>query len=71
MIVQLSPQIPVTTPKGNAKAILLIDYSEDHNLMWVCIQDDSGEIWTWPNYKIRGIKNVSMDRNNITPINNE
>ena len=71
MIVQLSPQIPVITPKGNAKAILLIDYSEDHNLMWVCIQDDSGEIWTWPNYKIRGIKNVSMDRNNITPINNE
>ena len=71
MIVQLNPQIPVTTPKGNAKAILLIDYSEDHNLMWVCIQDDSGEIWTWPNYKIRGIKNVSMDRNNITPINNE
>lgn len=71
MIVQLSPQIPLVTPKGNAKAILLIDYSEDHNLMWVCIQDDSGEIWTWPNYKVRGIKNVSMDRNNITPINNE
>lgn len=71
MIVQLSPQIPLVTPKGNAKAILLIDYSEDHNLMWVCIQDDTGEIWTWPNYKVRGIKNVSMDRNNITPINNE
>ncbi len=71
MIVQLSPQIPLVTPKGNAQAILLIDYSEEHDLKWVCIQDDTGEIWTWNNHQVRGFKNVTMGRNNITPIKNE
>lgn len=70
-MLQLNPQIPLITPKGNAQAIMVIDYSEEHDLKWVCIQDDTGEIWTWPNNKVRGFKNVTMGRNNISTISNE
>ena len=62
MILQLNPTIPLTSPKGPCLAIALIDYSEEHHLYWVCIQDDTGEIWTWPNPEVRGQKNISMGR---------
>jgi hypothetical protein len=68
MMLQLNPQIPLITPKGSAQAILVIDYSEEHDLKWVCIQDDTGEIWAWPNDKVRGLKNLTMGRNNISEI---
>ncbi len=71
MIIQLDPQIPMLTPKGNAQAILVIDYSEEHDLKWVCIQDDTGEVWTWSNDQVRGFKNVTMGRTKISPIRNE
>jgi len=68
MIVQLNPQIPMMTPKGSAQAIMVIDYSEEHDLKWVCIQDSTGEVWTWPNDKVRGFKNITTGRNNISEI---
>jgi hypothetical protein len=68
MMIQLNPQVPLITPKGCAQGIILIDYSEEHDLKWVCIQDDTGEIWTWSNDKVRGFKNVTMGRNNISEI---
>ena len=37
MILQLNPQIPLITEKGSGQAILLLDYSEEHDLMWVVI----------------------------------
>lgn len=71
MITQLNPQIPLITPKGPGQCILVIDYSEEHDLKWVVIQDDTGEIWTWKNEQIRGFKNITMGRNKISPIKNE
>lgn len=62
MIIQLDPTIPMDTPKGPAKAHLLIDYGQEHHLLWVCFQDDTGECWTWPNPKIRLQENISMDQ---------
>lgn len=59
---QLNPQIPLSTPKGKGQAIAVIDYSEEHHLMWVVIQDATGEIWTWANPEVRGIPNPSMGR---------
>lgn len=61
MIVQLNPPIPVMTPKGKALAQLVIDYGPEHDLLWVCFQDD-GECWTWDNTKIRAQTNVTMNR---------
>lgn len=71
MMLQLNPQIPLITPKGDAQAIMVIDYSEEHHLQWVCIQDDTGEIWTWPNDKVRGFKNLSIGRKNPSPIKHD
>lgn len=71
MIIQLNPTIPLTTPKGDGLAVALIDYGEDHNLKWVVIQDDTGEIWTWDNSKVRGVKNITHSRTKISKIEHE
>lgn len=62
MILQLNPQIPLVTNKGPAQAIFLIDYSEEHNLYFVCIMDETGEIWTFSNQEVRAFENVTMGR---------
>ncbi len=50
----------------------LIDYSQEHDLMWVVFQDDSGECWTWRNSDIRGQDNASLGRDKSTlPANKE
>ena len=61
MILQLNPTLPVTTPLGKALAHFLIDYGEEHHLMWVCVQE-TGEIWTWENPKVRVQPNPSFGR---------
>jgi hypothetical protein len=62
MMIQLEPTIPLETPKGKAMAHFLIDYGQEHHLLWVCFQDDTGECWTWSNYQIRVQANVTMGR---------
>jgi len=62
MIIQLSPTIPLTTPKGKAMAHFLIDYGQEHDLFWVCFQNDTGECWTWNNKNIRLQENITADR---------
>lgn len=59
---QLNPQIPLKTDKGNGQAIGVIDYSEEHDLIWVVILDENGEIWCVPNAKVRGFPNYTMGR---------
>lgn len=62
MMKQLNPQIPMLTEKGPGQAVMVLDYSEEHHLMWVVILDESGEIWTFENPKVRGLPNPSMGR---------
>jgi hypothetical protein len=71
MLIQLNPTIPLTTPKGDGLAVALIDYGEDHDLKWVVIQDVTGEIWTWHNDKVRGVKNITQNRTEISKIKHE
>lgn len=61
-ILQLNPTIPVMTPKGAGQAILIIDYSSEHNLIWTVIIDATGEIWSFQNPHVRGQKNITMER---------
>jgi hypothetical protein len=68
VILQLDPPIPLTTPKGKALAHMLIDYGPEFDLLWVCFQDDTGECWTWGNPDIRSQKNLTMGRENISPL---
>jgi len=62
MILQLNPPIPLDTPKGSALAHFVVDYGPEHNLLWVCFNDSSGECWTWDNSKVRGQKNITHGR---------
>lgn len=62
MLLQLNPPIPVDTPKGKALAHCLIDYGIEHDLMWVCFIDSTGECWTFPNPQIRAQKNMTYGR---------
>lgn len=61
-MLQLNPQIPLVTDKGPAQAVIVLDYSEEHDLMWVCIMDETGEIWVLPNSKVRGFANYTIGR---------
>lgn len=63
MIHQLNPTIPLETPKGRGFAHFLIDYSQEHDLLWVVFLDSDGECWTFKNSEIRIQKNISLGRN--------
>jgi hypothetical protein len=63
MMLQLNPMIPIfrVSDKMEGYAFLVIDYSQEHNLLFTCAMDD-GEIWTLNNKEIRFCKNISLDR---------
>lgn len=67
MILQLNPQIPVYTPRGEAVAIGWIDYSEDHDLFWVCALNESRQVWIVNNKDVRIAENPTMDREFKSP----
>ena len=47
---QLDPPLPVHVEgKGKGYALAVIDYGQEHNLIWVTGLSDSGEIWCAPN----------------------
>jgi len=63
MILQLNPMLPIKRISDNMEgyAFLVIDYSQEHNLLFTCAMDD-GEIWTLLNSEIRFQKNISLNR---------
>lgn len=67
MILQLSPCIPVVTPKGKALAHFLIDDGAESDLKWVCFIDSTGECWTFSNRNVRAQKNITQGREYISP----
>jgi hypothetical protein len=63
MFTQLNPPIPLhVIDKGDGYAIGVIDYGQEHNLIWVTALDASGEIWCAPNPQVRLGKNWTMGR---------
>jgi hypothetical protein len=64
-ITRIDPPLPLLTPKGKAMAHFLIDYGFEHDLYWVCFQDETGECWTWNNKDIRAQENITAGRINI------
>lgn len=63
MMLQLSPTIPIVRDADGMKgyAFLVIDYSQEHDLLFTCAMDD-GEIWTLSNREIRIVNNVTLNR---------
>lgn len=52
-MIQLSPLIPLDTPKGPALAYFLIDPGPDAHLLWVCFVKETRECWTFKNPEVR------------------
>jgi hypothetical protein len=63
MILQLNPMIPILRKSDNMKgfAFLVIDYSQEHYLLFVCALDN-GDIWTLNNKEITIQDNHSLGR---------
>ena len=59
-MMQLNPPIPVDTPRGPAYAHLVIDYSQEHYVLFVCFLAESGECWVLPNKDVKLQKNLTM-----------
>lgn len=60
MILQLDPALPLDTPKGPAWAHFVIDYGQEHELLWVCFLKETGECWAVNNRDVRLEKNWSL-----------
>jgi len=73
MILQLNPMIPITRKSDGMKgyAFLVIDYSQEHYILFVCGMDN-GDIWALTNKDISMQNNPSLERfiNNKTKIDN-
>ena len=63
-MLQLNPTIPIVRLSDGMKgyAFAIIDYSQEHDLLFVCAMDDT-EIWTLSNKDIRMQQNISLRRN--------
>lgn len=62
-ILQLDPMIPIYSTQHQLEgyAFLVIDYSQEHDLLFTCALDN-GEIWTISNKELRFCHNPSLDR---------
>ncbi len=62
-MLQLNPTIPIVRLSDGMKgfAFAIIDYSQEHDLLFICAMDDA-EIWTLSNKDIRMQKNISLGR---------
>ena len=62
-MLQLNPTIPIIRISDNMKgyAFIVIDYSQEHDLYFVCAMDN-GEIWTLNNKDIRMQSNLTIGR---------
>ena len=63
MFTQLNPPLPVVVAdKGKGFAIAVIDYGQEHHLIWVTALDANGELWCVPNPQVRLQPNWTMGR---------
>lgn len=69
MITRIDPPLPLDTPKGKGYAHFLIDYSTEHDLVWVVFIDETGECWCFRNPDIRLRSNITFGRISTSPIN--
>ena len=60
---QLNPPLPLNViGKGRGFAVAVIDYGQEHDLIWVTALTESGEIWCAPNPRVRMDSNWTMGR---------
>ena len=62
MLTQLSPPLPLETPKGPGWAHFVIDYGPESALLWVVFMDADGACWAVPNAEVRMSYNWTLGR---------
>lgn len=60
VVLQLDPTIPLDSPRGPCFAHFLIDMGQEHNLLFVCFINKTGECWTFEARHIRMARNETM-----------
>lgn len=68
-ITRIDPPLPLETPKGRGFAYFLIDYSTEHDLIWIVFIDETGECWNFRNPEVRLQKNLTFGRITTSAIN--
>lgn len=66
MIHELSQMLWLDTPKGLGLAKFLIDRGIDSDNEWVCVMNETGEIWSFDNSDVRAAKNITIGRRDRT-----
>ncbi|WP_210772102.1 hypothetical protein [Rhodanobacter lindaniclasticus] len=61
-MLQLDPPIPLTTPKGEGFAHILIDYGPETDPYWTVFITRTGEVWTYSNPEVRATRNITLGR---------
>ena len=62
-MLQLNPMLPVhVVGKGDGYAFLVIDYSQEHHIVWVVAMNKGGAIYAVENPDIRMAVNWTMGR---------
>ena len=63
MMLQLNPMIPLVHEDGRKfTAFALLDYSQEHELMFCGWFDESREIWVMSQTKLRAPNNITLGR---------
>lgn len=60
--IQLHTPIDVITPKGKGKIHFYTDKGIEGDDLFLVIQDDSGEFWSWSNRDITAQQNITLGR---------
>lgn len=66
MILQLNPPLWFDTPKGRALAHFVVDTGLEHEMEFVCFQQN-GEVWSWSQRDVRAAANVTLGRETAAP----
>ncbi|MEO6153236.1 MAG: hypothetical protein ABIT09_08770 [Croceibacterium sp.] len=63
MFTQLTAPIPLhVLEKGDGFAFAVVDYGQEHDLIWVTAITTTGEIWCAPNPRVRVQQNWTAGR---------
>lgn len=63
MMLQLNPPIPLRHKDGRrCTALLVLDYSPEHDTLFLVGYDDSRELWWLPHRDLRLDDNLSLGR---------
>ena len=68
MFYQLRPSIPMRSPRASGEAIAVIDYGKEDDLLWLIIDDSTGQVWCVPNAEVRAFRNYSIGRNTVDEV---